>query len=210
MPMDRSENFPANSYPLAVAARFLGVSADALRMRIRRGRAKGFKRGGRLFVVLEAEDLAQAAHKDPAAAEPAAHYAPGKSDAEKRRDPLVAPRKTALRWQPSGDLVSRLKQLEEQLRQDREFLGALHARVALLEGQIADLSAEAKLPAAADNEELVLVPEPRVDLDAIKPLPAETSDPRADLIARLATLGLEPEERRVAAEIVERLLGERA
>ncbi len=40
--------------PLAVAAARLGIRPDALRMRINRGKIKGFKRGGRLFAVLEA------------------------------------------------------------------------------------------------------------------------------------------------------------
>ena len=38
--------------PLAAAAARLGISPDALRMRVRRGKARGFKRGGRLFVTL--------------------------------------------------------------------------------------------------------------------------------------------------------------
>jgi hypothetical protein len=38
--------------PLAAAAARLGISPDALRMRIRRGKARGVKRGGRLFVAL--------------------------------------------------------------------------------------------------------------------------------------------------------------
>ena len=39
--------------PLAAAAARLGIRPDALRMRINRGKIKGFKRDGRLFVVLE-------------------------------------------------------------------------------------------------------------------------------------------------------------
>ncbi len=39
--------------PLAHAAARLGITPDALRMRIRRGKAKGFKRDGRLFVELD-------------------------------------------------------------------------------------------------------------------------------------------------------------
>lgn len=43
--------------PLAEAAARLGLSRDALRMRIRRGKAEGFKRGGQIFVRLEGTDL---------------------------------------------------------------------------------------------------------------------------------------------------------
>ncbi len=38
--------------PLAEAAAHLGVTPDALRMRMKRGRAQGFKRGGRVFVYV--------------------------------------------------------------------------------------------------------------------------------------------------------------
>ena len=41
--------------PLAEAAARLGLSRDALRMRLRRGKARGFKQDGQLFVVLDAD-----------------------------------------------------------------------------------------------------------------------------------------------------------
>ena len=53
--MSEAEQEHSAVLPLAAAAARLGISPDALRMRIRRGKARGFKRGGRLFVAL-AED----------------------------------------------------------------------------------------------------------------------------------------------------------
>ncbi len=48
--MNQTEQPQRTALPLAVAAARLGISPDALRMRIRRGKAEGFKRAGRLFV----------------------------------------------------------------------------------------------------------------------------------------------------------------
>lgn len=42
----------AEPVPLAEAARRLGVTTDALRMRFRRGKIEGFRRAGRIFIVL--------------------------------------------------------------------------------------------------------------------------------------------------------------
>ncbi len=53
--MSETEHGHSVVLPLAAAAARLGISPDALRMRIRRGRVRGFKRGGRLFVAF-AED----------------------------------------------------------------------------------------------------------------------------------------------------------
>ena len=50
--MTTTEHVEREALPLAEAAACLGITPDALRMRIRRGRAEGFKRGGRLFVYL--------------------------------------------------------------------------------------------------------------------------------------------------------------
>ena len=48
--MNRTEQPGQTALPLAAAAARLGISPDALRMRMRRGKAEGFKRAGRLFV----------------------------------------------------------------------------------------------------------------------------------------------------------------
>lgn len=45
----------AGALPLAEAAARLGLSRDALRMRLRRGKARGFKQDGQLFVFLDAD-----------------------------------------------------------------------------------------------------------------------------------------------------------
>lgn len=50
---EQSSTAPA--WPLARAAEGLGISPDALRMRVKRGTAEGFKRGGRLFVYMHGE-----------------------------------------------------------------------------------------------------------------------------------------------------------
>ncbi len=51
--MNETEQIDSDALPLAAAAARLGISSDALRMRINRGKIRGFKRGGRLFAVLE-------------------------------------------------------------------------------------------------------------------------------------------------------------
>jgi hypothetical protein len=51
--VNRTEQIDSDALPLAAAAARLGISSDALRMRINRGKIRGFKRGGRLFAVLE-------------------------------------------------------------------------------------------------------------------------------------------------------------
>ncbi len=51
--MNGTEHNDSDALPLAAAAARLGISSDALRMRINRGKIRGFKRGGRLFAVLE-------------------------------------------------------------------------------------------------------------------------------------------------------------
>ena len=66
--------------PLAEAAARLGLSRDALRMRIRRGKARGFKRGRQLFVWLEDT----AAEAPARAAEPQA--VPDRGQSAKGRD----------------------------------------------------------------------------------------------------------------------------
>ena len=54
-----SEQTPPDSnrraLPLAAAARRIGLNPDALRMRIYRGKAEGFKLDGRLFVYVESD-----------------------------------------------------------------------------------------------------------------------------------------------------------
>ncbi len=50
--MNTTEQTGPAVLPLAAAAARLGVTSDALRMRMKRGRAKGFKRGGRVFVYV--------------------------------------------------------------------------------------------------------------------------------------------------------------
>ncbi len=62
-----------HAVPLAAAAERLGLSSDALRMRIRRGKAKGFKRGRQVYVWLQEEvpETPAAAPARPKAASPA-------------------------------------------------------------------------------------------------------------------------------------------
>ena len=55
--MSGSEQGGHHAVPLAEAATRLGVTSDALRMRIRRGKASGFKRGGQVYVWLQEESL---------------------------------------------------------------------------------------------------------------------------------------------------------
>ncbi len=53
--MSGGEQDGHHAVPLAEAATRLGVTSDALRMRIRRGKAKGFKRGRQVYVWLQEE-----------------------------------------------------------------------------------------------------------------------------------------------------------
>lgn len=50
--MNTTERTDSAILPLAEAATHLGVTPDALRMRMKRGRAQGFKRSGRVFVYV--------------------------------------------------------------------------------------------------------------------------------------------------------------
>ena len=51
--VNKTEHQASDALPLALAAARLGISSDALRMRINRGKIRGFKKGGRLFAVLD-------------------------------------------------------------------------------------------------------------------------------------------------------------
>jgi hypothetical protein len=64
--VNESEQSESGALPLAEAAARLKISTDALRMRINRGKVRGFKKGGRLYAVLdEAPDQDQrTAHAD--------------------------------------------------------------------------------------------------------------------------------------------------
>ena len=70
--MSQSDEPPSDgasaALPLAEAAARLGLSRDALRMRIRRGTARGFKRGGQVFVWLDQADAPEAPAAPPARA----------------------------------------------------------------------------------------------------------------------------------------------
>lgn len=64
--------------PLAHAAAWFGITTDALRMRIRRGRADGFKRDGRVYVYLSGvgDDETVAAQREDAAGLASAAHTP--------------------------------------------------------------------------------------------------------------------------------------
>jgi hypothetical protein len=207
--MQNDQAASPNSYPLAVAARILGISGDALRMRIHRGRAKGFKKGGRLFAVLEPDDLALAPQ---GAAE--ASPRPVKIS---RVGPAVEPSRPGMSYRTRRDpesgllakLIARIDELETLARRDRELLGALHGRIAELESLLSSVSPRSLQVSEIEKEELVLIPEAGKQPGSGPAAPAKGEDDRrSELIARLSTLGLAPEERRAAAEIVERLLGD--
>jgi hypothetical protein len=198
-----------NSYPLAVAARILGISGDALRMRIHRGRAKGFKKGGRLFAVLEPDDLALVSQGT-------AETTPRPLKIS-RVSPAAEPPRPAMSYRRRRDpesgllakLIARIDELETLARRDRELLGALHGRIAELESLLSSVSPRSLQGSEIEKEELVLIPEAGKQAGSGQAAPAKGEDDRrAELIARLSTLGLAPEERRAAAEIVERLLGD--
>ncbi len=88
--------------PLAEAAARLGLSRDALRMRIRRGKARGFKHGGQVFVWLDDAALAAAKAKQGPARHPAAASAA-------QRDGAVPPAAA-----PNSDAWSALAALQKE------------------------------------------------------------------------------------------------
>lgn len=49
---DGQDHSPRNALPLVDAAARLGITPDALRKRLRRGKVEGFRRDGRVYVVL--------------------------------------------------------------------------------------------------------------------------------------------------------------
>lgn len=235
--MPSNDALPPNSYPLAVAARFLGLSTDALRMRIRRGRAKGFKKGGRLFAVLDPEELMmesaailQASDDQRGRLQSAAVLEPGgriTGSAQSSAVDALGP----------SDLAARIKELESHAKRDREILSALHRRLMALESRLSPTSpgsaaAGSNVGSGAglgagqsgtapnkgrvegaegdggdgDGEELLLIPDDTAPAQPAAAPRADSGSQRTELIARLSNLGLKPEERRAAAEIVNFLL----
>ena len=238
--MPSNDALPPNSYPLAVAARFLGLSTDALRMRIRRGRAKGFKKGGRLFAVLDPEELMmesaailQASDDQRGRLQSAAVLEPGgriTGSAQSSAADALGP----------SDLAARIKELESHAKRDREILSALHRRLMALESRLSPTSpgsaaAGSNVGSGAglgagqsgtapnkgrvegaegaegdggdgDGEELLLIPDDTAPAQPAAAPRADAGSQRTELIARLSNLGLKPEERRAAAEIVNFLL----
>jgi len=119
----------AVSMALGDAARRLGVTTDALRMRFRRGKIEGFRRAGRIFVFLPADAEGPSEQSEHKAPPPAA----GPTRAE--LDRLVADN---TRLHEQQDRLLTLLEREQVLRQQ-------------LMSQLTDLSGKAALiPAAPD------------------------------------------------------------
>lgn len=60
MGQNDQSNSDRTALPLSRAAEVLGITPDALRMRIKRGKAEGFRRDGRVFVYLSEQPNNQA------------------------------------------------------------------------------------------------------------------------------------------------------
>ncbi len=113
--MSAREQVGHHAVPLAEAATRLGLTSDALRMRIRRGKANGFKRGGQVYVWLQEDAFGtppvEAAR---AGASPGNHPSPS-SSTERDPWPMVV--------EVQKDEIARLIQETERLnaRLDRHL-----------------------------------------------------------------------------------------
>lgn len=114
----------ATSMALGEAARRLGVTTDALRMRFRRGKIEGFRRNGRIFVFLPDGVTGQGEQSE--------HTASPKGPTRAEVDRLVADN---TRLHEQQDRLLTLLEREQVLRQQ-------------LQGQLTDLSGETALIAA--------------------------------------------------------------
>jgi hypothetical protein len=96
-----SEHSKRTALPLALAAARLGISSDALRMRLRRGKAKGFKRDGRLFVYLNEQPNkpvrlpAGAGEQEGVEGSRPGEHGPGAEAVHTKGEPAPAPGETA-------------------------------------------------------------------------------------------------------------------
>ena len=113
--------------PLVEAAARLGLTTDALRARIRRGRARGFRRNGRIYVTLPPE------YSGPA--EDVRTMSGQSSPAEPRpldREELDRLREDNDRLNRRLDDLLRLQEREQVLRQQMQaFLEKIGDRIAL-------------------------------------------------------------------------------
>jgi hypothetical protein len=101
------------------AAGVLGISADAVRSRIKRGTLRTVREGGRVFVVLVGTDRAQ---------------------------PTNRPRATSQPTDPSDDLREQVAYLREQLRREQEAHGEARRIIAGLVQRIPELEAPQEQP----------------------------------------------------------------
>ena len=79
---------PGRRLTVPEAASALGISADAVRSRIKRGTLETVREGGRVFVVLGGPDRAQPTNRPGAADQPTEGYTPGPQ--EDRTAELIA------------------------------------------------------------------------------------------------------------------------
>ncbi len=106
--------------PLAEAAERLGLSRDALRMRIRRGKARGFKRDGHVFVWLDG----MTAGPPPAAAKSKPAAAPAAAGEAEPWPALVALQREEISrlLQETERLNARLERHLDEAREMRQML----------------------------------------------------------------------------------------
>ena len=119
------------SMALGAAAQRLGVTTDALRMRFRRGKIKGFRQDGRIFVFLPDSAAAQSEQTE--------HDTPPMFPSPAEVERLVADNS---RLHEQQDRLLTLLEREQVLRQQ-------------LQGQLTDLSGEtALIPAPPELSDL--------------------------------------------------------
>jgi len=175
---------PNTALPLNEVAERLGITPDALRMRLRRGKVRGFKRGGRLFVYLD--DLTNAASEQ-------GHGRFG-TDAAGRRDAPVG-RRPAGRPAQRAELAvvvefqkieldrilrenERLNRRIEDLLEELRHLREVQQREQILRQQDQNLQAQAqnileRLVGRVSLPAPQVPPEPTADAETAAPTSAE-------------------------------------
>ena len=137
----QTEQNEQTALTLVKAAAQLGIKPAALRMRYKRGKARGFKRGGRLFIELNnrGEQSPEQTEQSPEQ-EPGKHVAENGQDISKAFDFMVADN---TRLNDRLDRLVTMLEREQVLRQQ-------------MQGQIEQLTERLALPAPEDQESEVV------------------------------------------------------
>ena len=123
--------------PIEEAAARLGLTVDALRLRIRRGKTiKGYKRGGRWYALLPDDAISDAPRRDGDAT---AHANGHRPDASADATVAVYERLVNQQQAEIGRLVEQLAVKDEQLRQANVIIARLSERPLELPARVASV-----------------------------------------------------------------------